>query len=130
MDKRLIARIARTGGGKLLDMAIDRLLLEQPKPSARSSSGRPASAKPAPPPSGTAASTAKAAGKPASPSITRKVTDATLGNIARRSVPAAIIIGGAVLAKALHDQRKAKKAARTAGAGAGKAPQQGGNDQA
>lgn len=96
MDNRLIAKIARKGGAKLLDMAIDRVLRQQPEPFA----------KPASEP--VAASVTRA-------SVTRKVTTATLGNVARRSVPAAILIGGAVLAKTLHDKRKARKATAAAG---------------
>lgn len=90
MDNRLIATFARQGGIKLLDVAISRLLMQQPKPSAKGESTPP----------------------PSSPA--KKATKATLGSVARRSVPAAIIIGGAVLAKALYDRRKAQQAAEAA----------------
>jgi len=82
VDKRLIAKIARDGGGKLLDHVIGRLLSDGP---------------------------AKAAGKPKS-TIAGKAASAAMAQVARRSVPAAILIGGAVLAKHLYDKRRTKRA--------------------
>jgi hypothetical protein len=86
MNNRLMASIARIGGGKLLDIAVGRLFADKPRPSI-----------------------ANPAIKPVPPSITRTVAGVTLASVARRSVPAAIIIGGGLLAKTLYDRRKARQ---------------------
>lgn len=81
---RLLARIARSTGGKLLDKAAQRLL--------------PAAAE----------------AQMAKPSLTRTLAGAALTRIATRSVPGAIVIGGGLLAKELYDRRRAHLARRKA----------------
>jgi hypothetical protein len=84
LDNRLLARIARSTGGKLLDKASARLfpaMAEAPK---------------------------------AKPSITRALAGAALTRIAARSVPGAIVVGGGLLAKGLYDRRRAHLARRKA----------------
>lgn len=44
------------------------------------------------------------------PSLTGKLARAALLRIASRSVPGAIVVGGGLLAKHLHDKRKAARA--------------------
>ena len=73
MVNRLIALIARQGGGKLLDAAVTRLV-------------------------------------PATPKIGGVVATAALSRVARRSVPATIVIAGGILAKTLYDRRKSRLA--------------------
>lgn len=46
------------------------------------------------------------------PSLLGKIAGAALIRVATRSVPGAIVVTGGLLAKALHDKRKAKKAAK------------------
>ncbi len=82
MPSPIMARLVREAGGKLLDLAASRL--ESP-----------------------AAPVAAAVGKKAS--LTRKVAGAALLKVATRSVPGAIVVGGAVLAKTLYDRRHARK---------------------
>ncbi len=99
---RLLADLVMKGGSRLLRLAVDRTLL---KPA-----GRPAAA-PAPAPS-------KARPEPepkAARSITGKVFAAAASRIALRSVPGAILIGGGLLAKTLHDRRKARTGAKKGG---------------
>ncbi|MBS0254182.1 MAG: hypothetical protein JSS36_02960 [Proteobacteria bacterium] len=84
-DNKLLARLARQHGGRLLDAAIDKLL--------------PVEAK-------------AATGK----TVSGSVANAVLAKVALRSVPGAILVGGGILAKRLHDKRKAKKAAALAAA--------------
>ncbi len=84
MDNRLLARIARRGGGKLLDAATKRLLPAQPA--------------------------TQLAPKPKR-SITRALAGAAIVRIASRSVPGAILVGGGMLAKTLYDRRRARRAA-------------------
>lgn len=75
-DNRLIARIARQNGGKLLNAAIDTLLPVD----------------------------AAAVGKK---SLLGGVIGAVAVRVATRSVPGAIVVGGAVIAKRLYDKRRA-----------------------
>jgi hypothetical protein len=80
-DKRLIARIVRQNGGKLLDRALGKLLADNaPTPAAK-------------------------------PSLKGRLAGAALVRIATRSVPGAIVVGGAMLAKSLRDRHKAQHAA-------------------
>ena len=87
--RSLIARAARQGGGKLVDMAVARLV---PDTVAR----------------GTTPRARKSGG------IGAGVATVAAAQLARRSVPAAIVIGGAVLAKHLYDRRREKAAAAAA----------------
>jgi hypothetical protein len=78
-DNRLIARIARQNGGKLLNAAIDTLL-----PVDAAAVGRK--------------------------SLLGGVVGAVAVRVATRSVPGAILVGGAVIAKRLYDKRRAAPA--------------------
>ncbi len=82
MASPIMARLVREAGGKLLDLAASRL--ESP-----------------------AAPVVKAAAGKSS--LTRKVAGAALMKVATRSVPGAIVVGGAMLAKTLYDRRHARK---------------------
>jgi len=82
MENRLIARLIRQHGGKLLDLAVGRLLPD----------------------------TAPAADVPKKKvSLTGKIANAALLRVATKSVPGAIIVTGGMLAKRAHDRRKAAK---------------------
>ena len=76
---RLLARLVRTTGGKLLDRATARLV---------------------PPAAGAAK---------AKRSIGSALTGAAIARIATRSVPGALIVGGGLLAKSLYDRRHKRK---------------------
>ncbi len=78
MAESILARIARQGGGKLLDRAVGKL---------------------------------SAPDSVAKPSLLGSIASFALLRVATRSVPGAIIVTGGILAKRLHDQRKARKAA-------------------
>lgn len=85
-DNRVLAEIARKNGGKLLNAAIDTLLpVEAGKLPAKKKS------------------------------LLGGVVGAVAVRVASRSVPGAIVVGGAVLAKRLYDRRHA--------AGPAKAPE-------
>ncbi|HMO67063.1 MAG TPA: hypothetical protein PKD92_09560 [Novosphingobium sp.] len=87
--RSLIARVARQGGGRLVDMAVARLV-----------------------PDTVAKGTTPKGGK--SGGIGPGIATVAAAQLARRSVPAAIVIGGAVLAKHLYDRRREKAAAAAA----------------
>ncbi len=75
-DNRLIAQIARSNGGKLLNAAIDTLLpVDAGKLPARKKS------------------------------LLGGVVGAVAVRVATRSVPGAIVVGGALIAKRLYDRR-------------------------
>lgn len=82
-DNRILAKIARQNGGKLLNTAIDVLL---PVDGARS--GRS--------------------------SLLGGIVGVVAVRVATRSVPGAILVGGAVVAKRLYDKRRAKGAQKAA----------------
>ncbi len=84
MASPLLARLIRQGGGVLLDLAVSRAF---PTPPA---------AEPATPP------------KKKAP-LPRRLAGAAAAKIAMKSVPGAIVIGGALLAKKLYDRRHAGK---------------------
>ena len=80
-DNRLLSKIARTNGGKLLDAAIDTLLpVDATKLTAKKT-------------------------------LLGGVVGAVAARVATRSVPGAIVVGGAVLAKRLYDRRHAARVA-------------------
>jgi hypothetical protein len=81
-DNRVIADIVRKGGGKLLNAAIDRLV---PGDAAKS---------------------------PAKKTLLGGLAGAAAVRVATRSVPGAILVGGAMLAKRLYDKRHAKDAGK------------------
>ena len=85
IDNRLLARLARSTGGKLLDIAATRLF-------------------PAP----TDAPKAKS-------SLTRALTGAAITRIATRSVPGALVVGAGLLAKSLYDRRRERRPASPEG---------------
>ena len=85
MAEPLIARIARSAGGKLLNKAAERLFPAATEPDAKSKPKR---------------------------SITGAIAGAAITRIATRSVPGAILIGGGILAKGLYDRRRAHLARR------------------
>ncbi len=88
MPNRLIARLARHGGDKLLDQAVDRLFPDSPKVEGGGVEGA----------------------RPARRSLTKTIAGAALIRVATRSVPGAIIVGGGIIAKTLYDRRRAQKA--------------------
>ena len=77
---RILAEIARKGGGKALNAAIARVLPEE------------------------------AAAEPVRKTVLGGIAGALAIRVATRSVPGAIVIGGAALAKKLYDRRRARKA--------------------
>lgn len=86
MDNRVWTQIARKHGPKLIEQAIERLV------------------------AGPGASAARAAGrKPRKPSLGKRIVNGALLRIATKSVPGAIIVGGGLIAKALHDRHQAKQ---------------------
>ena len=82
-DNRLLSKIARSNGGRLLDAAIDTLLPID------------AAALPA-----------------AKKTLLGGIIGAVAVRVATRSVPGAIVVGGAVLAKRIFDRRQAARSAR------------------
>jgi hypothetical protein len=91
-DNRLIADIVRQGGTRLLDAAIDTLL--------------PVDAEKLP---------------KAKKTLLGGVAGGVVTRIATRSVPGAIVVGGALLAKRLYDRRHAGEAPRAKGKAQAKA---------
>ena len=80
-NNRLIAQIARKNGGKLLNSAIDTLLpVDQDQPAARKKT------------------------------LLGGIVGAVAVRVATRSVPGALVVGGAMLAKRLYDRRQARAA--------------------
>lgn len=88
MDNRVIARIAREHGPKLIEKAIRDIV------------------------SGPVGQDEIAADRTArKPSLGKRIASAALIRVATRSVPGAILVGGGLIAKALHDRHKARLAA-------------------
>lgn len=83
VDNRLLANIARRGGGKLLDLAVGRFL-----PAKAEAEKVPLLKR----------------------SLTKGLAGAAVTRIATRSVPGAIVVGGGILAKALYDRRRKRRA--------------------
>lgn len=85
-DNRVLADIVRKGGGKLLNAAIDTLLpVDGAKPAAKKKS------------------------------LLGGLAGAAAVRVATRSVPGAIVVGGAMLAKRLYDKRHRQPGAKDAG---------------
>lgn len=78
VSNRLLARIVRQGGGKLLNLALGRLL-----PAEKEAKKVPLHKR----------------------SLTKGIAGAAITKIATRSVPGAIVVGGGLIAKALYDRR-------------------------
>lgn len=89
---RLLSQLARHGGTRLVNAAIDRILPPSPP--------RPEPAVDQPKKKG---------------SLTGKLLGAAALRIATKSVPGAILIGGGMLAKSRYDRRRAKKVDSAAG---------------
>lgn len=96
LTRTILAGIAMRAGSSLLKRSVDRGILGV-APEALKSAARAAGAK--------AAEAAAKAPKAKRGLGTRLVTAAAL-RIATRSVPGAIVVGGALLAKTLHEHRK------------------------
>ena len=97
MASRIFARLARKGGGKLLDMAIARVFPEPVKPAATAQAPDPSG----PAPKGAMTTAPKGA-------MATAVAGAALTKIATRSIPGAIVAGGVLLAKRRYDRRHGK----------------------
>jgi hypothetical protein len=93
-DNKVLADIVRKGGGKLLNAAVDTLLPgDAEKPAAKKRK-----------------------------SLLGGLAGAAAVRVATRSVPGAIVVGGAMLAKRLYDKRHSgKNGAKDAGKAAPKA---------
>ncbi len=76
---RILAEIARKGGGKLLNSAVGKAL------------------------------PGDAAAKPGRKTLLGGIAGALAVRVATRSVPGAIVVGGGILAKTLYDRRRARK---------------------
>jgi len=100
LTRTILAGIAMRAGSTLLKRSVDRGILGA-APETLKSAARAAGAK--------AAETAAKAPKAKRGLGTRLLTAAAT-RIATRSVPGAIIVGGALLAKTLHNHRKNRKA--------------------
>ncbi|RVU07695.1 hypothetical protein EOE18_01005 [Novosphingobium umbonatum] len=81
MSESLLARIIRQNGHSLIEKAVDNLTTQE-----------------------------KAGGQQRL-SLPRKLAGAALMKVATKSVPGAIVVGGVLLAKHLHDRKQAKTAA-------------------
>ena len=88
-NNKLLAEIARKGGGRLLNAAIDKVL-----------------------PVAAVAETGDAS--PRKRSLLGGIAGAMAVRIASRSVPGAIVIGGSLLAKRLYDRRHARDEGKAA----------------
>ena len=100
LTRTILAGIAMRAGSTLLKRSVDRGILGA-APEALKSAARAAGAK--------AAETAAKAPK-AKRGLGSRLLTAAATRIATRSVPGAIIVGGALLAKTLHNHRKNRKA--------------------
>jgi hypothetical protein len=85
-DNRILAKIARRGGGRLLNLVIDKVL-----PVAKPEKG--------------------AAVKPTK-TLLGPLAGAAVVRLATKSVPGAIVVGGGMLAKRLYDRRQALRGKR------------------
>jgi hypothetical protein len=86
MDNRVIARIAREQGPRLIEQTIKALVagaVVQEEITAERASKKP--------------------------SFGKRIASAALVRVATRSVPGAIIVSGGLLAKVLHDRHKARQ---------------------
>lgn len=98
VDNRVLARIARENGPRLIEQVVKAVVASavvQDEVSAEQKQVK-------------------------KPSLGRRIASAALVRVATRSVPGAIIVGGGLIAKALHDHRKARKQPRLAAGNFGK----------
>jgi hypothetical protein len=84
-DNRILAEIMRSGGNRLLNRAIDKVLPVAP------------------------ATETAAAETPAKKTLLGGIAGAMALRIATRSVPGALVIGGSLIAKRLYDRRHGKR---------------------
>lgn len=87
MPGKIITTLARRGGNRLIDLALGKVLPDDP------------------------AQPTKRAG------LLGGLAGAAAVRIATRSVPGAIVVGGGLLAKTLYDRKRAKNAAKAETAG-------------
>ncbi len=76
---RILATLARKGGGRLLDAAVSRALPDKPEPAAKERN------------------------------LLRGVVGAVALRVATRSVPGTIVVASGALAKKLYDRRRERK---------------------
>jgi hypothetical protein len=100
MADSLLARLLRQNGHRLVEKAVDSLVNKQnaaaqhgATPEKPGVAAENPSAKPIP---------------PKRPSLPHRIAGAAMMRVASRSVPGAIIVGGVLLAKHLHDRKLAK----------------------
>lgn len=89
LPDRLLARLARQGGSRLLDAAIAKALPDRPTPGRRKGN------------------------------LLSELAGIVAMRVATRSVPGAIIVTSGLVAKTLHDRRKARKAGKSGSGPAG-----------
>ena len=77
---RILSSMMRQGGGRLIDAAVRRTLPDKPEPSSGKSN------------------------------LLRGIVGAVAMRVATRSVPGAILVGSAALAKKLYDRRQSRRA--------------------
>lgn len=99
VTRTILAGIALRAGSSLLKRSVDRGILGA-APEVLKSAAKAAGAK---------AADAAAKAPKAKRSLTTRLLTAAATRIATRSVPGAIVVGGALLAKTLHDRRKNRK---------------------
>lgn len=101
MTRVILADIALRTGGALLKRGLERSILGQAPAVVTAAASAAAGAK--------LAATSTAASKKPRRGIGKKLLTAAATRVAMRSVPGAIVVGGALLAKSLYDRRQAKK---------------------
>jgi hypothetical protein len=99
LTRTILAGIAMRAGSSLLKQSVDRGILGA-APEALKSAARAAGAK---------AAQAAAKAPKAKRGLGARLLTAAATRIATRSVPGAIVVGGALLAKTLHEHRKKRK---------------------
>ncbi len=87
-QNRALVRIAREHGPKLIEQAIKALVAGAVVQDEAAAEQR----------------------QPEKPSLGRRIASAALVRVATKSVPGAIIVSGGLIAKALHDRHKARRA--------------------
>jgi hypothetical protein len=102
LTRTILAGIAMRAGSTLLKRSVDRGILGS-APEVLKSAARAAGVK--------AAETAAKAPKPKR-GIGARLISAAATRIATRSVPGAIVVGGVMLAKTLHNHRKSRQASK------------------
>jgi pyruvate/2-oxoglutarate dehydrogenase complex dihydrolipoamide acyltransferase (E2) component len=96
MADTLLARLIRQNGHRLVEKAVDALVKKQSAATKPSAPAKPR------------ATAENPSAPPKRPSLPRRIAGAALMRVASRSVPGAIVVGGVLLAKHLHDRKQAK----------------------